>query len=134
MFNHILVPVAPSHIGENAKAMALAKSILAPGGKISAVSVIEVIPTYAEVQLPANYLAKNLADITKSLKDEFDVDDVEVHAISGHSARTILDWAEEHDVDCIAMASHLPGFTDFFIGSTAAKVVRHAKCSVMILR
>lgn len=134
MFNHILVPVAPSHIGENAKAMALAKSSLAAGGKISVLSVVEVIPTYAEVQLPANYLAENLKDISDGLGKEFNDDGVEIHAISGHSANSILDWAEEHSVDCIAMSSHLPGFSDYFIGSTAAKVVRHAQCSVLILR
>lgn len=134
MFNHILVPVAPSHIGGHGHAMAAAKKLLTPDGKISVLSVLEAIPTYAEIQLPTNYLTKNMADVTAGLKAELGSDGAEIKVIHGHSARSILDWAQENDVDCIAMSSHLPGFSDFFIGSTAAKVVRHAKCSVVVLR
>ncbi|WP_170501927.1 universal stress protein, partial [Ruegeria atlantica] len=37
-------------------------------------------------------------------------------------------------IDCIVLASHKPGMKDFFLGSTAALVVRHARCSVHVLR
>ena len=37
-------------------------------------------------------------------------------------------------VDLIIVASHRPGLQDYFLGSTAAKVVRHAKCSVLVIR
>lgn len=134
MFNHILVPVAPSHISENGQAMAAAKKLLTPNGKISVLSVLEAFPTYAEVQLPANYLQENIAEVTVGLKIEFESEGTDINVISGHSARSILDWAQENGVDCIAMSSHLPGFSDLFIGSTASKVVRHAKCSVVVLR
>ena len=36
--------------------------------------------------------------------------------------------------DLIIIASHKPGFQDYFLGSTAAKVVRHAPCSVLVVR
>ena len=36
--------------------------------------------------------------------------------------------------DVIVMASHQPKFSDYLLGSTAARVVRHAKCSVLIAR
>ena len=32
------------------------------------------------------------------------------------------------------IASHQPGLQDYFLGSTAAKVVRHATCSVLVMR
>jgi len=32
------------------------------------------------------------------------------------------------------IASHKPGMSDYFIGSTAARVVRHAQVSVLIDR
>ena len=60
--------------------------------------------------------------------------DVTPVVVDGHSARTILDYAEEHGVDCIVMASHRPDITDYFLGSTAARVVRHAACAVHVLR
>jgi nucleotide-binding universal stress UspA family protein len=42
--------------------------------------------------------------------------------------------AEEKGADLIIIASHRPGLKDYFLGSTAAKVVRHAKCSVLVIR
>ncbi|MDN3719952.1 universal stress protein [Roseibium salinum] len=32
------------------------------------------------------------------------------------------------------MTSHKPGFSTYFMGSNAAHIVRHAPCSVMVLR
>ena len=52
----------------------------------------------------------------------------------GNPANEILALAEESGADCIVIASHRPGFGDYLIGSTAARVVRHAPCSVMVLR
>jgi len=59
---------------------------------------------------------------------------MEAEARTGHSYKTILDVADEKQVDLIVIASHQPGLQDYFLGSTAAKVVRHAKCSVLIIR
>ena len=53
---------------------------------------------------------------------------------TGHSYKTILEVAKEKDVDLIIIASHRPGLQDYFLGSTAAKVVRHADCSVLVVR
>ncbi|MBT8411941.1 MAG: universal stress protein, partial [Octadecabacter sp.] len=44
------------------------------------------------------------------------------------------DFATDNSIDCIIMASHQPGLEDYFLGSTAARVVRHAKCSVHVIR
>jgi nucleotide-binding universal stress UspA family protein len=58
--------------------------------------------------------------------------DVEVHA--GHPYKTILEVADKSGAELIIIASHQPGLEDYFLGSTAAKVVRHAKCSVLVVR
>ena len=42
--------------------------------------------------------------------------------------------AKEKNADMIIIASHRPGLQDYFLGSTAAKVVRHATCSVLVVR
>jgi nucleotide-binding universal stress UspA family protein len=70
----------------------------------------------------------------EALKGEVGSADVRTVAVTGHSARSILDYAEAHDVDCIVIASHRPGLQDFFLGSTAARVVRHATCAVHVVR
>jgi nucleotide-binding universal stress UspA family protein len=52
----------------------------------------------------------------------------------GHPAQSILDFASNNGVECIVIASHKPGLSDYLIGSTAARVVRHAQCAVHVVR
>jgi len=54
--------------------------------------------------------------------------------IEGHSGQTILEWAEANEVDCIVIMSHQPGLQDYFLGNKAGRVVRHARCSVHVVR
>ena len=60
--------------------------------------------------------------------------DAEAVVLRGHPGRAVTDYAEEIGADCIVAGSHKPGLTDIFIGSTAARIMQHAKCSVHILR
>ena len=53
---------------------------------------------------------------------------------SGNPARVILDHAEEGKFDLIMVASHQPGLRDYLLGSVAGKIVRHARCPVLVLR
>jgi nucleotide-binding universal stress UspA family protein len=46
----------------------------------------------------------------------------------------ILRIARETSADLIIMASHRPEMKDYLIGPNAAKVVRHAACSVLVVR
>jgi universal stress protein F len=46
----------------------------------------------------------------------------------------ICESAEEHGVDLIVVGSHGYGGLDHVLGTTAAKVVNHAKCSVLVAR
>jgi len=52
----------------------------------------------------------------------------------GEPAREIIAYAEEVGADCIIVGSHKPELQDYLLGSTAARVVRHAPCSVHVLR
>ncbi|MEL6681913.1 MAG: universal stress protein [Pseudomonadota bacterium] len=62
------------------------------------------------------------------------VTDATTTVVDGHSAPTILEFSENNANDLIIVASHQPGMQDYLLGSTAAKVVRHAKCAVHVLR
>jgi len=53
---------------------------------------------------------------------------------SGNPGPTILTSADECGADLIIVGSHKPGLQDYFLGSTAARVVRHAQCSVLVMR
>jgi nucleotide-binding universal stress UspA family protein len=46
----------------------------------------------------------------------------------------ILRAARDVGCDCIVMGSHRPELKDYLLGPNAARVVRHAPCSVMVVR
>jgi nucleotide-binding universal stress UspA family protein len=46
----------------------------------------------------------------------------------------ILRTARDSGADLIVMASHRPEMKDYLIGTNAARVVRHASCSVLVVR
>lgn len=56
------------------------------------------------------------------------------HVRTGGVYRAILEAAEELGVDLIAMASHRPEMGDYLIGPNAARVVRHSRISVLVVR
>jgi universal stress protein G/universal stress protein F len=46
----------------------------------------------------------------------------------------VVSQAKQSGVDAIVMASAKPKFRSYLLGSNAAKVVRHAPCSVFVVR
>jgi len=61
--------------------------------------------------------------------------EVETLALAGYPAETILETAEAHEVDLIAMGTTgRSGAAHFFLGSTAERVVQRAHCPVLTLR
>lgn len=52
----------------------------------------------------------------------------------GQPADVIVALAEELDVDLVVIGSHGYGGIDRVLGTTAAKVVNRAKCSVLVVR
>jgi len=135
MYKHVLVPVALEHGSGFSKAFALAKLIADPAAKISAVSVVEPIPGFARQYLPEGELDKRLDEALAKLKKIVPDDmDVETKIVVGHPGRRIVDYAETIEADCIVISSHRPGMQDYFLGSTAGRVVRHSPCAVHVMR
>lgn len=52
----------------------------------------------------------------------------------GNVYEQILKAAEKIDANVIVVGSHRPDLKDFMLGSNAARVARHADCSVYIVR
>jgi universal stress protein F len=134
MYRNILVPIALDHERDVAAALAVARALVAEGGQITALTVVEAVPSYILAEFPEGHMDRNRDAAAQALKDEVGGADVRTVAVTGHSARSILDYAESQEVDCIVIASHRPGLQDFFLGSTAARVVRHANCAVHVVR
>ncbi len=135
MYSHVLVPVSFDAERDSAGALAVARLLAGDDGHISLLHVIEQVPAYAVAHLPAGYQSEARKAIETSLSEMVKtLPDASAHVVTGHSGRAILDWAESHKPDCIVIASHRPGMQDLLLGSTAAKVVRHADCAVHVIR
>lgn len=135
MYKKILVPVSFDDDRNVAAAVEVAKLLSDADGTVVMLHVMEQIPSYAVSYIPEGFNENAKQAITVSLSDlAKDVPNAVCAVIEGHSGRTILDWAGENSVDCIVIASHRPGMQDYFLGSTAAQVVRHANCAVHVVR
>ena len=136
MYSTILVPIDMAHVAEGKANIDLAAQHAAAGAKIILLNVVEDIPNWAAVELPAGLIDQSIESAQSELKAIVTAAGMkmEVEVRTGHSYNTILDVAKEKDVDLIIIASHRPGLQDYFLGSTAAKVVRHASCSVLVVR
>jgi len=136
MYKTILVPIDIANIDKGKAMIDVAKAHANKGTQVILLNVVEQIPNWAAAELPQGILDKSHQTSVDEMNDIAKASgiDVEVEVRMGHSYRTILEVAEEKAVDLIIIASHRPGLQDYFLGSTAAKVVRHAKCSVLITR
>ena len=134
MYKNILVPMALDH-GIGHKGLDVARKLLADGGTITALHVHEApegsVRAYIDEKDVQAAFEKNKARLEDRVKD---MPNVQPATIKGHSGRSIIDYASEHDIDCIVIGSHKPGLRDFLLGSTAARVTRHAPCAVHVLR
>lgn len=134
MYTTILVAMALDH-EVSQQTLKFAHSICEPGGKVFALHVLEEPQGTANVRLREDVLAKGLEQAAILFKQKLAAfPDVEPILAQGHASRTIIETANDKDADCIVMGSHKPGLADYFIGSTAGRVVRHAACSVHVYR
>jgi len=135
MYDHVLVPVAYHEERDAQGALDIAQALAAPDARITLIHVMDEIPSYAITYLPEDFRTETRKSIEADLaKRAEQFGNASIAVIEGHAGRAITDYAARHNVDCIVIASHRPGVQDLFLGSTAARVVRHADCSVHVLR
>ena len=135
MYKNILIPVVLDELHDTQSSFLAAKALASEGAAMTVLHVVEDLPTYVSSQMPADLLAANRAETERELATlAKGLEGAKAKMVHGHSGRTIVDYANENNVDCIVIASHIPGLQDYFLGSTADRVVRHAKCSVHVIR
>ncbi|EJC78477.1 universal stress protein UspA-like protein [Rhizobium leguminosarum bv. trifolii WSM2297] len=136
MYRKIIVAIALGGIEKGEQILRKAASLLDAGGEIVALNVIEDVPTYVAIELPPNMVEDAMRDSRDKLNALIATTGIAatVEIRNGPPAKAIISTAESHRADLIIVASHVPDFSNYFIGATADRVVRHAKCSVLVDR
>ena len=135
MYKNILIPVLFDDDHDTKSSLAAAQALADDGGSITLVHVLEEIPSYVAAEIPVDTLTTTRNKAGALLQEAAKaVPGAQTKLLTGHAGRAILDHANATKADCIVLASHKPGIEDFFLGSTASRVVRHAKCCVHVIR
>ena len=132
---HVLVPLDGSAAAEAALEKAFE---LFPDADVTVLHVTQVtsLPTdsgesVAEIAAAETDELLETAERTAEARGR----EITTEAIEGHAARTIIGYAETHDVDHIVMGSiGRSGLGRLLLGSVAETVVRRAPCPVTINR
>ena len=109
------------------------------GAEVTLVYVETDIPPAAAIQLPDDYRDKTSSTVSKQLghlvgKLNLPAGAAKVAVRFGSIYRKILAQAEADKSDLIIIGCHKPDLADFLLGPNAARVVRHASCSVFVVR
>ncbi len=141
MFRNILLPVDLADIGSSKKAVSVAVELSQSAG--AKLHLLTVVPGFSmsivSQYFPADFEEKSLAFAAQQLNDFIGADipsDIAAQAIvaNGTVYEEILETAKKSGCDLIVIGSHRPDLKDFLLGPNAARVVRHAACSVLVVR
>lgn len=135
MLKSILIPVALDHEPLVPRKIAIARALLAPGGRITLLTVLEQIPGFAAEFVTVkseNHLTDKVMGNLKAIAG--DAADIDCMVATGRPGMRIAAVANEIGAELIVVGAHDAGAIDYFLGSTASRVVRRAPCSVYVLR
>lgn len=133
MYNKILIASALDQ-GFSDKALQVAKSLVTENGSITAAHVIEPVNNVVQSFVSEEVQSKAYEKIKNMLNERCNDVAIDSEILHGQAGREITKYAEKMGADCIIIGSHKPGLEDFFLGSTSARIVRHSKCAVHVLR
>ncbi|WP_114520861.1 universal stress protein [Altererythrobacter sp. ZODW24] len=68
------------------------------------------------------------------LADDLGANDLGTEVGMGNVTSGVLSVAEKIEADLIVLSSHRPKMKDWLIGANASRIVRHASCSVLVVR
>ena len=137
MYKNILVAVEPTHAEKHEQALKMAMNLGEDvNSEITALTVIEPMPIHLAAVDESGEQEKVAGQNAMAALRKFvgPLSEIKTVIQHGSAAAEILDYAKDKRIDCIVIASHKPGLRDYFLGATAARVVRHAACSVHVLR
>jgi nucleotide-binding universal stress UspA family protein len=141
MFKSVLLPIDLARESTWKKPLGLAVELVQAGG--GTLHVISVLPDFG-MSIVGSYFDKDfegaaMQDMSGQLKAwaSRNVPEgvkAEVHLAHGSIYDEIMRLADKLGCDAIVMAAHRPELRDYLLGPNAARVVRHAKQSVLVVR
>lgn len=140
MSKAVLLPIDLSDVASWRKPLAEALALLAGGGSLH---VVTVLPEFGLSQVSGHFSKGYERDALRSLGAALsdwvaehvpDAVDVHPHVLHGSIYDQIMRAADKLAVDVIVMGSHRPELKDYLLGPNAARVVRHARQSVYVVR
>ncbi len=143
MSNAILCAVDISNPGEDVKVIKAAAELANLHG--AQLDVVTVVPDFG-MSVVGTFFNQDhheaaMAEAKQQLNDEVikvigETENTKVrHIIStGKAYDEVLKVAKEADTALIVVGAHKPDFKDYLLGPNAARIVRHSKCSVYVVR
>ena len=141
MYKNILYPVDLEHTKEAEKALKI--TVEEAQRSKAKITVMTVAPGFG-MPLVASFFdeatVKNaMKEVARQLKSYIAdniPDDLEIKAVvmEGNPAELILKQAKKEGSDLIVISSYNNEANHLLLGSCAAKVVRHSKCSVTVVK
>jgi nucleotide-binding universal stress UspA family protein len=110
------------------------------GARLHVLSVVrEIEAILQEKSAPLGYdpIVSYLENRIAALIRQVNAYDLHPKIIVIHGASVyveILRLAEEAGADLVVVGSHRPAMKDYLLGTNAGRVVRHARCSVLVAR
>ena len=140
MFRKILVAVDLDDDGQNENLLRVTSEMAKSNGAgVYLLNVIGAAPSVVSQFLPESYekmasskIEQELTAVAAGIDLPDGVQDISVRF--GDVYKEILAHAEKIAADLIIVASHRPQVSDYLLGTTAARIVRHALCSTLVVR
>lgn len=140
MFKQILLPLDFAHQELYDKVVEAALRLCHPEGRINLLYVNSARIHHAAAPLYSRELISKLDQAVEQQMADF----MQAQIPAEHRGRlwirhgvvydTILARAKKHEADLIIMPASRPGAETYLLGSNSSKVVRHAKCAVLVVR
>lgn len=140
MFRTILVPVDLADLEVASPAIDAAVRMADwSGAALRLVNVQQMLPASYMDYVPPDFDAQQREWAEQELKNvrakiKLPPERVSMVVRVGGIYPEILAEAEEWGADLIVIGSHRPAMSTYLLGSNAKTVVRHAKCSVLVVR
>lgn len=139
MFKKIMLPIDLEEADMTRRAIEAALGIADPDAELRLINVQALLPATFIEYGPPDYegevrlvAEKQLAEVAG--KVNFPRERLSTRVRVGSVYHEALTEAEEWRADLIVICSNRPTLTTYLLGSNAAKIVRHATCSVLVVR